>query len=65
MYGSCNSCKSKLEPVWFIEEERKTVGGTLIKTGRERRACSHLVCACGKEFTVDDTFDGPWYSSRS
>lgn len=54
-----------LIPVWFTEEETKVANGTMYKTGRVRRACSHLVCeACLKNFCVDDTFDGPWHNRR-
>lgn len=60
-YGTCPSCSAELEPVWFVEEETKIVGGVLTKTGRKRKACDCLVCpACLHEETVDDTFDGPW-----
>ena len=32
------------------------------KTGRYRRAVSHIVCTnCGRNICVDDSFDGPWY----
>lgn len=61
-YGICDYCGSLLEPVWFIEEEIKiTSDGHQYRTGRKRRACSHLVCTgCLKNHCVDDTFDGPW-----
>lgn len=55
-YGECE-CGAPLEPVWFIEHERKRG----IKTGRKRRACSHLTCSyCTRKYPVDDTFDSPW-----
>lgn len=61
-YGTCNKCSIELKPVYFIEEEIKVVGGSLIRTGRKRRAVSHLECqCCGKKECVDDSFDGNWY----
>ena len=63
-YGKCSSCGSSLQPVWFEEEERKVVHGSLIATGRKRTACSHLECpVCLKKEAVDDTFDGEWYKN--
>ena len=60
-YGICPICANKLKPIWFVEKEYKTIQGTLIKTGRERLAVSHLECVCcGHRETVDDTFDKPW-----
>jgi hypothetical protein len=60
-YGTCE-CGAPLSPVWFIEEEHKVICGEYIKTGRKRRACSHLECEyCGRRYPVDDTFDGGWY----
>lgn len=57
-YGICE-CGTPLSPVWFIEEERDK---HFHKTGRKRKACSHLICEdCGKTYPVDDTFDGMWY----
>lgn len=53
-FGVCD-CGGSLIPVWFAEEETKVANGTMYKTGRVRRACSHL---------VDDTFDGPWHNRR-
>lgn len=59
-YGIC-ACGISLGPVWFDEEELVMDGGRQVKTGRKRRACSHLICSgCGKSYAVDDTFDGPW-----
>mgnify|MGYP000090298157 FL=1 len=47
-FGVCD-CGGSLIPVWFTEEETKVANGTMYKTGRVRRACSHLVCeACLK-----------------
>lgn len=61
-YGCCHNCGADLEPVWFTEEETKVVGGTMIRTGRKRRAVSHLECSeCLKKEPVDDSFDGPWH----
>lgn len=61
MYGNCHECGHSLSPVWFEEEEVKVEKGSMYKTGRVRRACSHLVCSCcGKKEAVDDTFDGKW-----
>ena len=61
-FGICHFCGGLLEPVYFIEEELKlTSDGHLYKTGRTRRAVSHLVCSCClKNQCVDDSFDGPW-----
>ena len=51
--------------VKITEEETKVANGIMYKTGRVRRACSHLVCEdCLKNFCVDDTFDGPWHNRR-
>lgn len=61
VYGEC-VCGNELSPVWFTEYETEKIGGYSYKTGRKRRACSHLICEnCGKEYCVDDTFDGEWY----
>ena len=60
-YGICE-CGEDLEPVWFIEEERKLSSGIYYKTGHKRRACSHLTCpSCLKNYCVDDSFDSEWY----
>lgn len=61
-YGHCPECGGDLEPVHYIEEEYKiTRNGYRYKTGRKRRAVSHLVCTlCLKNQCVDDSFDGPW-----
>ena len=61
-YGLCE-CGGSLIPVWFTEEEYKvTQDGFQYRTGRKRRAVSHLVCEdCLKNFCVDDSFDGAWY----
>lgn len=60
-FGRCSKCGRRLAPVWFIEEERVVIHGTLCATGRKRRACSHLVCEdCLCNEVVDDSFDGPW-----
>lgn len=62
-YGKCDRCGSDMMPVWFTEEEYKRGSvGSLIKTGRKRRACSHLECpSCFRSYCVDDSFDGRWY----
>lgn len=60
-YGICDYCGGELYPVWFTEEETNIEHGSMYKTGRRRRAVSHLVCEqCLKNFVVDDSFDGPW-----
>ena len=60
-FGKCEDCNTNLKPYWFVEEE--TIKG--IKTGRVRNAVSHLFCeSCGKTYTVDDSFDGPWQYKR-
>ncbi len=62
-YGRCDVCGANLEPVWFEEEETKFADGCMYHTGRRRIACSHLTCPlCLKNFVVDDSFDGDWYS---
>lgn len=59
-FGFCE-CGGSLLPAWFTEEEYATKGGIRWKTGRYRRACSHLECdACHRKVCVYDTFDGPW-----
>jgi len=60
---SCPRCDSLMEPVFFMEEEEKTSeeGWWKYKTGRVRRAVSHLECPhCFNKECVDDSFDGPW-----
>lgn len=61
-YGVCE-CGASLEPEFFTEEEEKvTPEGWKYKTGRKRRAVSHLFCPCClKNYCVDDSFDGPWH----
>jgi hypothetical protein len=51
-----------MEAVYFVEDEYEVTSfGTRHKTGRWRRAVSHLTCPlCGKNECVDDSFDGPW-----
>jgi hypothetical protein len=59
-FGNCQ-CGGNLLPVWFTEEETKTVNGSMFKTGRKRKACSHLECSrCFKRECVDDSFDSPF-----
>lgn len=59
-YGKC-SCGGSLFPVWFTEEETVIDGGRMFKTGRERKACSHLTCTkCLSNEGVDDSFDSPY-----
>jgi len=60
-YGECD-CGGRLFPVWFLDEEEVvTREGWRYKTGRVRRAVSHLVCECClANHCVDDSFDGPW-----
>lgn len=62
-YGECERCGGELKPTWFIEEEYKTTNdGHKYRTGRKRRAVSHLTCdICFKNYCVDDSFDGAWY----
>ena len=61
-YGYCDDCRVPLEPVFFIEEETKIEHGVMFKTGRKRRAVSHLTClSCLKNFCVDDSFDSIWF----
>ena len=61
-YGKCKDCNIDLEPVWFEEEEYKIEYGRKYRTGRKRKAVSHLICPyCMKKYVVDDSFDGNWY----
>lgn len=60
-YGECPYCGDDLIPIWFTEEETVVIHGTLCKTGRKRRAVSHLSCpTCLRNECVDDSFDMPW-----
>lgn len=60
-YGKCLRCQAPLEPVWFIEEERRFTTGYPVNTGRYRKACSHLECPqCFKKEIVDDSYDKEW-----
>lgn len=62
-YGQCE-CGGTLHPIFFTEEETVVQHGVMCRTGRKRRAVSCLVCEeCLRSYTVDDTFDGPWYRS--
>lgn len=64
IYGKC-SCGHELEPVYFEEEEYVVNSGRMTKTGRVRKAVSHLICeSCGKSHCVDDTFDRSWYHKK-
>ena len=61
LYPECPHCGNQMAPVYFTEEETKIKNGVLYKTGRKRRAVSHIECPiCFKKECVDDTFDGPW-----
>lgn len=62
-FGRCPDCSGELMPVYFTEEEYVVEpSGIRYKTGRKRKAVSHLVCkVCLKNICVDDTFDGGWY----
>lgn len=60
----CSKCGSDMLPIWFVEEEEKVVNGHngyRYKTGRKRKAVSHLECPCcfNKE-CVDGSLDEPW-----
>ena len=56
---------TRFEKVWFEETEYKTVNGFRSRTGRYRKAVSHLVCQdCGKNICVDESFDGDWYYGK-
>lgn len=64
-YGKCEDCGCNLEPIWFLEEETIVDSGCMYKTGRVRRAVSHLVCpVCLHNYCVDDTFDGTWRQGK-
>ena len=59
-YGYCVICGYNLYPVWFTEYEAIEN----IKTGRYRKACSHLECInCWHKEAVDDTFDDSWINN--
>ncbi len=60
-YGECK-CGTPLVPIFFTEfEYAQTSMGIRYKTGRHRRAVSHLLCEnCGRQYPIDDSFDGPW-----
>lgn len=62
-FGECPHCGGKLIPIWFTEEEMIVDEyGHMIKTGRKRRAISHLLCEnCLRNQCIDDSFDGDWY----
>lgn len=61
-YGQCSHCGGNLFPEFFVEEEIKIINNVPCKTGRKRRAVSHLVCEdCLHNECVDDSFDGPWH----
>ncbi len=61
-YGTCDKCGTNLNAIWFIEYESKLVGNSWIKTGRQRRAVSHLCCPeCLTNYCVDGSFDGDWW----
>lgn len=60
-FGTCQRCGEALKAVWFIQKEYKYTQGQPIPTGRTKEAVSHLECpCCGREYPVDETFDGPW-----
>lgn len=62
-FGECPYCGGKLIPIWFTEEEIVVDKyGHLVKTGRKRRAISHLTCECClRNQPIDDSFDGSWH----
>lgn len=48
-----------LRPVWDIEFEYYPKSAC--RTGRKKLIVDYIYCpVCGKNFPVDDTFDGPW-----
>jgi len=56
---NCDCHELSCEEVWFEEPEYDKHNR---KTGRYRKAVSHIVCTnCGKNICVDDSFDSPWY----
>ena len=64
-YGVCAYCGAELEPIWFTEEETVILHGSLIKTGRARRAVDYLICPnCLTHACCDDSFDGPWIKQK-
>lgn len=62
-FGFCTLCNVPLLPDVFLEEEYKGQTGAPYKTGRKRWAVNCLYCpVCNKKYTVDDSFDGPWFT---
>ena len=61
---NCKICGYILNPVSYIEEERRLEHNHWVRTGRKRYNCSHLECpVCGhKEAVDDDTFASSWFT---
>ena len=61
-FPKCKCCGGSLEPLWFIEEETKTMSNDgFYYTGRKRRNINYLQCVnCGHKEMVDDSFAEPW-----
>lgn len=59
-FGNC-TCGGLLVAVYYEEKERIIRSGIPIKTGRTRKAVSHLSCLnCMKNVVVDNSFDEPF-----
>ncbi len=61
----CCKCGYGMAMVHYIEQEevQHSRGGPYYKTGRVRRAVSHLLCEyCGHQEAVDGSLDGPYYT---
>lgn len=61
-FGNCPYCGGLLAPVYYTEDETTiTDDGYMYRTGRKRRAISHLVCeSCLRNQCIDDSYDGLW-----
>lgn len=61
-FGKCD-CGGTLYPIYYTLYETTDINGNYIRTGRKKRAVSHLVCdSCLKNICIDDSFDeGYWH----
>lgn len=63
---TCPACFKKMTPIFIEEEEIGITDGFPYKTGRYRKACSHLECKhCGYiAHTGIEALNGPWIDPR-